>query len=201
MALMKRISIRVPLAFENKSIRWIPIILSISFLVTAIGCTPTPAQTPPETSDKMTKVGQELLALYDEYSAHLASRKGEKFQSANPLVRLVEDRVVIDATASGEATVLKADLLALGMQRAVAFGRIVSGELPIRSIPAMGRLESLNFARAASNTLNSPGDSGNSIPQRRWSLTGKPVAPSITPVGRNPEQEPPAKAGARVEGS
>ncbi|MBI2534244.1 MAG: hypothetical protein HYW03_18820 [Deltaproteobacteria bacterium] len=27
------------------------------------------------------------------------------------------------------------------------------------------------------------------------------MAPSGTPVGRNPEQEPPAKAGARVEGS
>jgi len=114
----------------------------------------------------MTKVGQELLALYNEYSAFVASSKGEKFQSANPLVRLVGDRVVIDATASGEAAVLKADLQALGMQQTVAFGRIVSGELPIRSIPAMGRLESLNFARAASSSLNSPGETGNSIPQR-----------------------------------
>jgi non-ribosomal peptide synthetase component E (peptide arylation enzyme) len=34
-----------------------------------------------------------------------------------------------------------------------------------------------------------------------WSPTGKPVAPSGAPVERNPEQEPPAKAGARVEGS
>jgi len=34
-----------------------------------------------------------------------------------------------------------------------------------------------------------------------WSPTGKPVAPSGSPVGRNPEQEPPAKAGARVEES
>jgi len=34
-----------------------------------------------------------------------------------------------------------------------------------------------------------------------WSPTGKPVAPSGTPVGRNPEQEPPAKAEARVEES
>ena len=29
-----------------------------------------------------------------------------------------------------------------------------------------------------------------------WSPTGKPVAPSGTPVERNPEQKPPAKAGA-----
>jgi hypothetical protein len=35
----------------------------------------------------------------------------------------------------------------------------------------------------------------------QWSPTGKPEAPSGTPVGRNPEQVPPAKAGARVEGS
>jgi DNA-binding response OmpR family regulator len=34
----------------------------------------------------------------------------------------------------------------------------------------------------------------------KWSPTGKPVAPFNTPVGRNPEREPPAKAGARVEG-
>ena len=39
------------------------------------------------------------------------------------------------------------------------------------------------------------------ILNRRWSPTGKPVAPSTKPVGRNPEREPPAKAGARVEGS
>jgi len=34
-----------------------------------------------------------------------------------------------------------------------------------------------------------------------WSATGNPVAPSNTPAGRNPEREPRAKAGARVEGS
>jgi len=34
-----------------------------------------------------------------------------------------------------------------------------------------------------------------------WSPTGKTVAPSNTPVGGNPEREPPAKAGDRVEGS
>ena len=34
-----------------------------------------------------------------------------------------------------------------------------------------------------------------------WSPKGKPLAPSSTPVGRNPEQEPPANAGVRVEGS
>ena len=153
--------------FMDVSVRWISIILSLSFFVTVIACTLTTAQTPPQASDKIMKVGQELLALYDEYSAYVASAKGGSFHSANPLIRIHGDRVVVDATASGEAAVLKADLLALGMQQAVAFGRIVSGELPIRSIPALGRLESLNFARAASATFNRPGDGGDSLPQRR----------------------------------
>ena len=37
-------------------------------------------------------------------------------------------------------------------------------------------------------------------PTRKWSPTGKPLASSKTLAGRNPEHEPPAKAGARVEG-
>jgi hypothetical protein len=44
-------------------------------------------------------------------------------------------------------------------------------------------------------------EAGVTDPVWMWIPTGKPVAPSGTPVGRNPEQEPPAKAGARVEGS
>jgi hypothetical protein len=114
----------------------------------------------------MTKVGGELVALYSEYSAYLASGKTESFQSASPLVRIIEDRVVVDAVASGDANALRADLVALGMQRAVAFGRMVSGELPIRAIPAMDRLTSLNFARSASSSLNSTGNPGIPRPPR-----------------------------------
>jgi iron(III) transport system permease protein len=35
---------------------------------------------------------------------------------------------------------------------------------------------------------------------KKWSPTGKPVSPSGAPAGRNPEHEPPAKAGDRIEG-
>ena len=48
--------------------------------------------------------------------------------------------------------------MSLGMQRAVAFGRIVSGELPISAIPAMAGLPSLNFARAAFGLKQGGGD-------------------------------------------
>ena len=75
------------------------------------------------------------------------------FRSKDPLVRVVDDRVVVDAVASGDVNALKSDLISLGMQEAVAFGRIVSGQLPISAIPAMAALPSLNFARPASAFL------------------------------------------------
>src|SRR5678815_4307459 len=49
---------------------------------------------------------------------------------------------------SGDVNALKADLESLGMQNAVAFGRIVSGQLPVSAIPAAARLTSLRFARS-----------------------------------------------------
>jgi len=101
----------------------------------------------------MTKIGPELIALYDEYSSYIASGKRGGFKSSSPLVRLVDDRVVIDAVASGDPNVLKSDLEALGMQQAVTFGRVVSGQLPILAIPSMAKLSSLNSVRAASAFL------------------------------------------------
>ena len=101
----------------------------------------------------MSKVAPELAALYNEYSSYLASHKAGVFRSKDPLVRVIDDRVVVDAVASGDVNALKSDLVSLGMQQAVAFGRIVSGQLPISAIPAMAALPSLNFARAASALL------------------------------------------------
>ncbi len=122
-------------------------------LVSSASCTLTSAQTIGHKTERMSKVAQELIALYDEYSSYLASHNARAFQSANPLVRVIDDRVVVDAVASGDVNALKADLVSLGMQQAVAFGRIVSGQLPISAIPAMAALPSLNFARAAATSM------------------------------------------------
>jgi hypothetical protein len=119
-------------------------------LVFSMSCTRTGAQTVGDPAAQMPKLGQELIALYDEYSSYLASHNARAFQPADPLVRVIDDRVVVDAVASGDVNVLKADLVSLGMQQAVAFGRIVSGQLPISAIPKMAGLPSLKFARAAS---------------------------------------------------
>jgi hypothetical protein len=86
--------------------------------------------------------------LYEEYAAYSASGKTGVFRPSDPQLRVIDNLVVVDAVASGDVEVLKSDLISLGMQRAVSFGRTVSGELPIPAIRAMAALPSLNFARA-----------------------------------------------------
>jgi thiamine monophosphate kinase len=50
----------------------------------------------------MLKVAQELSTLYDEYSSYMASHRAGVFRPSGRLVRVVDDRVVIDAVAFGD---------------------------------------------------------------------------------------------------
>jgi subtilase family protein len=109
----------------------------------------SPANAQTRKNGPMAKVTQNLAGLYEKYIAHLAQRSAVSFSSDDPLVRLVDDRVVVDAVASGDVEALKADLVFLGMDDAVAFGRIVSGHLPITAIPAIAGLTSLQSAQSA----------------------------------------------------
>jgi hypothetical protein len=99
--------------------------------------------------EPLAKVDQALIVVSNEYLAYLAQGGGAAFTPSNPLLRVHEGRVVIDAVASSNVHALQADLEALGMQGAVAFGRIVSGQLPLAAINALAALASLQFARPA----------------------------------------------------
>jgi hypothetical protein len=101
----------------------------------------------PATDIAWSKVGAELRALHEMYQA--AHESGRPLILPDRTIPIVEDRVIVDAVASGDVNVLKSSLVALGMRRAVTAGRIVSGQLPIAAIPAMAALPSLAFARAA----------------------------------------------------
>jgi hypothetical protein len=102
----------------------------------------------------LAKVDHALAVVSDEYFAYLAQGGGAAFTPSNPLLRVIAGQVAIDAVASGDVHALQADLEALGMQGAVTFGRIVSGQLPIAAINALTALASLQFARPAYATTN-----------------------------------------------
>jgi len=141
---------------------WLYILLMVTLISTEC-CNLDSSQVAKNKAGGMPKVAPELATLYDEYSSYLASHRAGVFQPSGRLVRVVDDRVVIDAVASGDVNLLKSDLESLGMRQAVAFGRVVSGQLPIMAIPAMEALPSLNFARAASVLLQ--GDSQALTPE------------------------------------
>jgi hypothetical protein len=143
---------------QSRAVRGqIYLLLVVALVAYVGGCTMSDAQPTEKMAGGTAKVAPELINLYDEYSRYLALGKSGVFQSTHSLVQVIDDRVVIDAVASGDATILKADLESLGMQRAVAFGRIVSGQLPILAISRMATLPSLNFARSASAVLQGGG--------------------------------------------
>ncbi len=137
--------------------RWLLILTAVFALSTGSANAQTRKNGP------MAKLPHSLVALHQQHIAHVTQQAAMPFISSDPLVRLVADRVVIDAIASGNVDTLKADLEFLGMQDAVAFGRIISGQLPISSIAAAGALATLRFAQPAlavtnAGTVTSQGD-------------------------------------------
>src|SRR5712691_6364099 len=113
-----------------------------------------PVHAQPSQGESMAKVGHDLTVLYNEHESSLAQGGGGVFTSSNLLMPVSDGRVVIDAVASGDVSALQADLEALGMQGAVAAGRIVSGQFPILAIDALAALASLQFARPAYAATN-----------------------------------------------
>jgi hypothetical protein len=130
---------------------WLPLFVALAISwaggCASIASTESGAAQPKD--ERASKIAPELIVLHDKYSAHAASKNQKPFRSANRLLQMVDDRVIIEAVAAGETSALQADLVALGMQNSVTFGRMVSGQLPISSIPNLASLSSLNFARPA----------------------------------------------------
>ena len=90
-----------------------------------------------------------MAVLYHEYESYQVQGGSVGFTPSNPLLQVSAGLVIVDAVAFGDVQALKTNLEALGMRGAVAFGRIVSGYLPIAAIEGAAVLASLQFARPA----------------------------------------------------
>jgi subtilisin family serine protease len=128
---------------------------------------------------KLTKVSHDLHVLRQEYQTHLNQADRRTLKPSNSLLSVAGNRVVIDAVASGDAQALLADLEALSLQRAAAYGRMVSGQLPIDAIAALDALDSLKFVWPAYvtsrvGTVDSQGDVAMNADDARtaWGVDG-----------------------------
>jgi hypothetical protein len=132
-----------------------PLFLALAaWLAVGSACAAGGAPGNSSTGGRPAKVSADLLALHEAYRS--ARQGGAEFRPQNPLLRIVDDRVLIDAAATDDVRALESDLVGLGMRHAAAFGRVVSGELPIAAIPSLDTLRSLAFARA-STPVRRPG--------------------------------------------
>lgn len=101
----------------------------------------------------MSRIGYELALLYYEHRDYKI-RGGKAvlktaFRPSNPLLRVTDEYIVIDAVANGDVNELADRLAQLGMQNPSIFGRYISGRLPIASLVQAASLPSLRFARAS----------------------------------------------------
>jgi hypothetical protein len=126
-------------------------------------------------------VSPALRALHDEYVAHGAASRSV-FTSRDRMLRVVKDRVVIDAAADGDPRALEQALVGLGMRRPVVSGRIVSGQLPIAAIPALAAIPGLRLARPSyaarrAGSVTSQGDHamGADAARATYGVTGAGV--------------------------
>ncbi len=99
----------------------------------------------------LAKLGRDLVALYEAYASFVgdATTPPRTFGAPDPTVRIVDGRVAVDATASGDPALLERDLTALGLMAVARFGPVVSGELPIEALDDAAALTSLRSMRAA----------------------------------------------------
>ena len=102
----------------------------------------------------LAKIGPALTDLYREHAAFRAAGgpPSREFTTAAPLLKVLDESVVMEAVADGAVESLRRDLAALGLENIDVFGQMVSGKLPIDALDDAAALESLRFAQPVMST-------------------------------------------------
>jgi len=148
---------------------------TVLFLIAWVSLAAVPAVAQTGKTGQAAKLTQPLIDLHEQHLARVAQQSSTPLRAPNSHVKLIEERVVVDAVAEDDAEALKLELEALGMENAAVSGRVVSGQLPVAAIGAAADLRSLKFAREAAATtragsVTSQGDASMNGPAARSAL-------------------------------
>jgi len=88
----------------------------------------------------LAKIDGALLKTQREFVAHQRAKPSSAFRPTNPFLQVRKGRILIDARADGDATLLLASLNRLGLHKGSKFADTVSGWLPIGLIHKAGAL-------------------------------------------------------------
>lgn len=147
----------------------------------------------------LAKAGLDLLVLYHEYQA-FRRHGGDAFRPGVSGVRVRNGRVSVDAIATSTAERLRAALEDIGLTDAATAGRVVSGQLPIDSIPALAEVDALRgVAPSRMRTRSAPEAPSPTLPASP-SPPDTASSGSTSPDSSAPP-EPPAAADSPSETS
>ena len=99
------------------------------------------------------KLGTDLVRVLFEFEDFQAASGAQPnvhaFRSQNPLLRMHDNAIVVDAIANGDPQILQQQLVGAGLQQPAVFGHIVSGYLPVTALRGIAGLGALNHVRPA----------------------------------------------------
>jgi subtilisin family serine protease len=163
------------------------ILVVASLLLAGFNAQPAPS-TMPEGKAADIRISNHLRQLYNLKSRAAVgpSISGSIALRAERIFTLREDRILIDAVAEQDAAELLDDLQEMGLAGGVAYGRMVSGELPIASLPELAGLKSLRYAipalmRTRAGLVTSQGDPAMraDLARRQFGVDGSGVTVGV----------------------
>lgn len=119
------------------------------------------------TSKPSSALSKDLISLYESRTTRVKARIAGKpavNNGLNKFIQIVGDRVLVDVTVRGDEQKARTELQKAGFITKAAFGRVLSGSIPITSLNALESSPSLKFARPAYKPMRvsqgSPEDAG-----------------------------------------
>jgi subtilisin family serine protease len=153
-------------------------------------------QAPRKTSSRLSS---DLKKLYDDNGARAkvvqSTKKPTQPEDAmNAYLQIKGDKVVVDVTVKGDVQAARAELVKMGFQVKASYGRVISGLIPIRSLPQLESAASIRFAKPAYKPLHLSMQHGP-----MWAP--KPVPAPVGDQGDTAQRSTVARKKYKVDGS
>lgn len=133
--------------------------------------------------DSASKISADLNALYKNHSpeARKAEAKANPGSSNTGLQNYIQirgDNVLVDITVKEDNSKTKAELEKIGFKIYAAYGRVISGTMPIAAISQLEAITNIKFARPAYKPMHQQVKSLNTL--MRKGIQGSNITPVIS---------------------
>lgn len=148
------------------------------------------------------KVSADLNLLYKDhlYKSRKAQAKVKPVLSNAGLQKYIQikgDYVLVDITVKEDNSKTRAELEKAGFKISAAYGRVISGKIPIENISQLEGLTNIKFARPAYKPMRNEFKSANNL--MKWGIQGNSVKPVIS-QGDTAQHSNIARSKSKVNG-